>query len=54
VNGRELIRPTHAAAGLHTVLILLAAPAARSYYPHIGMVAHDSCWIIDQEPRSAR
>lgn len=49
--GRELIRLTHEAAGLSTMLILLAAPAARSYYPHIGMVAHDSCWII---PRVAQ
>lgn len=44
--GRELIRRTHEAAGPHTTLILLAAPAARSYYPHIGMEPHDSCWII--------
>jgi len=46
--GRELIRRTHEAAGLHTSLILLAAPKARSYYPHIGMRPHDSCWIIDR------
>jgi predicted N-acetyltransferase YhbS len=44
--GRELIRRTHEAAGLHTSLILLAAPAAQSYYPHIGMKQHDSCWIV--------
>jgi GNAT superfamily N-acetyltransferase len=44
--GRELIRRTHEAAGLRTTLILLAAPKARTYYPHIGMVAHDSCWVI--------
>jgi ribosomal protein S18 acetylase RimI-like enzyme len=44
--GRELIRRTHEAAGLGTTLILLAAPAARGYYPHIGMDSHDSCWII--------
>ena len=44
--GRELIRRTHAAAGLHTTLILLSAPAAESYYPHIGMQKHGSCWII--------
>jgi GNAT superfamily N-acetyltransferase len=44
--GRELIRRTHEAAGPHTTLILLAAPNARSYYPHIGMTMHDSCWII--------
>jgi GNAT superfamily N-acetyltransferase len=44
--GKELIRLTHEAAGLNTVLILLAAPLARTYYPHIGMQPHDSCWII--------
>jgi predicted N-acetyltransferase YhbS len=44
--GRELIRRTHDAAGLGTTLILLAAPNARSYYPHIGMQPHESCWII--------
>jgi len=44
--GRELIRRTHEAAGVNTTLVLLAAPDARSYYPHIGMQPHDSCWII--------
>jgi GNAT superfamily N-acetyltransferase len=47
--GRELIRRTHEAAGLATMLVLLAAPAARTYYPHIGMMQHDSCWYM---PRS--
>jgi predicted N-acetyltransferase YhbS len=44
--GRELIRRTHEAAGRHTTLILLAAPKAESYYPHIGMEPHHSCWRI--------
>jgi GNAT superfamily N-acetyltransferase len=44
--GRELIRRTHEAGGLHTHLILLAAPKAQTYYPHIGMQQHDSCWVI--------
>ena len=44
--GRSLIDLTHSAAGRQTTLILLAAPAAREYYPHIGMAPHDSCWII--------
>jgi len=44
--GRELIRRTHEAAGLHTGLILLAAPKAESYYPRIGMRRHNSCWFI--------
>jgi predicted N-acetyltransferase YhbS len=43
--GRELLRRTHEAAGLHTALILLAAPRAQSYYPHIGMTRHESCWM---------
>lgn len=49
--GKELIRRTHVAAGLHTRLILLAAPAARSYYPHVGMRPHNSCWILDPQTR---
>lgn len=51
--GRELIRRTHEAAGLSTSLILLAAPKARSYYPHIGMSQHDSCWTIARRPKSS-
>jgi GNAT superfamily N-acetyltransferase len=43
--GRELLRRTHEAAGLKTSLILLAAPNAVAYYPHIGMNRHESCWI---------
>jgi predicted N-acetyltransferase YhbS len=47
--GQELIRRTHEAAGLNTTLILLAAPKAQSYYPHIGMTKHESCWIIPRQ-----
>lgn len=50
--GRELIRRTHEAAGLNTMLILLAAPAAREYYPKIGMKYHDSCWMTARTPRT--
>ncbi len=49
--GKELIRRTHEAAGRNTTLILLAAPKARTYYPHVGMDANDSCWIIPRDPR---
>ena len=52
--GRELIRRTHEAAGLHTSLILIAAPNARGYYGHIGMEPHDSCWIIRGKPLPVR
>ncbi len=50
--GRELVSRTHAAAGLATNLILLSAPAAQSYYPHIGMTQHDSCWMIAGSTRT--
>jgi ribosomal protein S18 acetylase RimI-like enzyme len=45
--GRELVRRTHEAAGIGARLILLAAPASREYYPHVGMQRHDSCWTIE-------
>ena len=47
--GQELMRRTHEAAGLHTRLILLAAPTAASYYPHVGMERHDSCWTLKRD-----
>ncbi len=43
--GKKLIDETHLAAGLSSTLILLSAPAAVTYYPHIGMTRHESCWI---------
>lgn len=53
--GRMLIEKTHAAAGLHTQLVLIAAPLARGYYPHIGLQHHDSCWMIPrvEPPKSS-
>lgn len=44
--GKELIRQTQLAAP-KAKLILLAAPAALQYYPHIGMKRHDGCFYID-------
>ncbi|EAQ81964.1 GNAT family N-acetyltransferase [Blastopirellula marina] len=43
--GKQLIQQTHEAAGLNTMLILLSAPDAADFYPHIGMAQHPSCWI---------
>jgi predicted N-acetyltransferase YhbS len=43
--GKELIRRTQAAAPEAT-LILLAAPKAVDYYPHVGFRRHDSAWIL--------
>ena len=44
--GRELIERTHATAGHETMLLLLSAPSAESYYPHIGMTQHRSAWFL--------
>ncbi len=45
--GKELIRQTKLAAPQAKV-ILLAAPAAIGYYPHIGMTQYEFCyWLTD-------
>jgi GNAT superfamily N-acetyltransferase len=49
--GRELIARTHQEAGPQTALVLLAAPKAQSYYPHVGLTQHPSCWFIPPAPR---
>jgi predicted N-acetyltransferase YhbS len=46
--GRELIRLTHEKAGAETMLILLAAPKALGYYPHIGMDRSDRAFTLDR------
>ena len=47
--GKRLIRETHIAAGMNTALILIAAPAAESFYPKIGMKQVASCWMIPRQ-----
>lgn len=49
--GRRLLQECHLAAGLHTTLILLSAPKAQTYYPHIGLKRHESCWLVDRVER---
>jgi predicted N-acetyltransferase YhbS len=43
--GKELIRRTQSASAPAT-LILLAAPAAEQYYPHIGFTHHPQAWRL--------
>lgn len=43
--GTQLIKCTQGAAPMATV-ILLSAPAAVDYYPHIGMERHNSAWML--------
>jgi ribosomal protein S18 acetylase RimI-like enzyme len=47
--GRRLVAETRAAAGACATLILNAAPAARTYYPAIGMRRLESAWAIPRE-----
>lgn len=44
--GKKLIEETHRIAGELTTLILLAAPAAKEYYPKVGMEQFIDCFII--------
>ena len=44
--GKELIRRTQSEAA-QAYLILLAAPKAADYYPHIGFRAHNSAWMLE-------
>lgn len=45
--GKELIRRTRDAAP-DAMLLLLAAPAAQDYYPHIGFVHHPQAWLLER------
>ncbi|PKU26448.1 GNAT family N-acetyltransferase [Telmatospirillum siberiense] len=47
--GRALIDRTQAEAGAQCLLVLLAAPAAVGYYPHIGMRSHASAWTRERQ-----
>ncbi|MFD7028552.1 GNAT family N-acetyltransferase [Streptomyces sp. NPDC059917] len=47
--GRDLVRATRQAAP-KAKLILLAAPAAVDYYPHIGFERHHSAWTLVGAP----
>jgi predicted N-acetyltransferase YhbS len=49
--GKELIRRTQKQAGKHAKLLLLAAPAAEQYYPHIGFTRHPQAWMLNPGDR---
>ena len=49
--GKELIRRTQALAGKDAKLLLLAAPAAEKYYPHIGFTHNPQAWILGPDER---
>jgi predicted N-acetyltransferase YhbS len=45
--GKELIRKTQIHGGPKTTVLLLAAPAAEKYYPHIGFTHHPQAWLLN-------
>ena len=47
--GKRLVEETHRTAGESTTLILVAAPAAATYYPKIGMRHLPGCWSIPRK-----
>ena len=44
--GKELMRITQRESGPKTTVILLAAPKAVDYYPHVGFTQHNSAWVL--------
>lgn len=44
--GRALIDATRKEAPTAKI-VLLSAPAAADYYPHIGFTAHNSAWVLN-------
>jgi len=49
--GRELIRRTQDACTPETRLVLLSAPKAVDYYPHVGFTRHEQCWQLEPGKR---
>ena len=44
--GKELIRLTQKYSGPKTSILLLAAPAAEEYYPHVGFEHAPQAWLL--------
>lgn len=44
--GRELLQRTKAALGPKCNIVLLAAPKAVDYYPHLGFTHHPQAWVL--------
>lgn len=50
----NIIEETRRRMGPRSMLVLLAAPAARGYYPRIGFTAHESAWVLTKMPVADR
>ena len=47
--GKELQRLTQNQLGPKCKLILISAPAANSYYEHIGFTNNERCWVLERD-----
>ena len=47
--GKALQKITQAQLGEQCKLILIAAPAAHSYYGHIGYTNNPRCWVLGRD-----
>jgi ribosomal protein S18 acetylase RimI-like enzyme len=47
--GKKLQVKTQEQLGPNCKLILIAAPAANSYYEHIGFTNNQRCWVLDRD-----
>ncbi len=47
--GKELQRLTQNQLGPKCNLILVAAPAANTYYEHVGFKNNERCWILERD-----
>jgi len=49
--GKQLQIKTQEQLGPKCVLLLIAAPAAKDYYQHIGFTYNDRCWTLNGNER---
>jgi len=47
--GKELQKITQKQLGPKCKLILIAAPAANTYYEHIGFTNNQRCWVLNRK-----
>ncbi len=49
--GKMLIKKIRQKSGYKTKIVLLAAPASKKYYPHIGFKQHNSAWLLKPDKK---
>lgn len=49
--GKELQAITQEQLGPQCKLIVVAAPAANSYYEHLGFVSNPRCWVLERDKK---